>query len=402
MPYSEREYWIWLTIAFGPANARKWNAYSHYRSISEAYEKISSGDMMHVLPQDVKTVRSASMSQANKLIDFCESKDIGICTYGDPDFPQRLKEIYNPPSVLFYKGDITGIDESIVISVVGTRKPSKYSIAVSKKICSELADQGVVIASGFAVGLDSVAHGSAINSGGKTIAVLPCGLLYDYPSENAEYKDLVAKNGALISEYFPADKPTPLSFRARNRVLSGLSLGTLILQAGIKSGALSTASFALSQGRDIFCIPPHELYNDEYAGVSGLIRDGAIPVFDSSDIINEYTGIYPHKLKSERVKPVVASDEKPDKKASANPVQKLKPAVKEAEEPIRRFRSALTPPDEFNGTKKLIYDYIKENGETHLDQIAVGIGDVHELEAYLTELELDGLIRSLPGNLFSI
>lgn len=414
--YTSKELWIWLTVAFGPANPRKWNAVSHYNSVEEAYERIISGDMTYVMPQDLKSVKSASIVQAQKLIELCDKNGINIVTYEDDAFPQRLREIYNPPSVLFYIGDISDADGKPVITVVGTRKPSDYTVKVSGKICEDLARQGFIIASSFALGLDSVAHSAAIKAGGKTYAVLPCGILYAYPPENADKKQLIAKHGAVISEYFPNAKPTSLSFRARNRLLSGIGLGTLILQAGEKSGTLSTASFALSQGRDIFCIPPHDIFDDSYSGVVGLIRDGAIPVFDAFDVVNEYNGLYPHKLRTDNTVQTVSAPlfDESKKRPSQN-----KPSVKKKTAPSEKPQdNASDNPDEFKkdsrekhipayfkeltGVKKEIFEFIRDHGETHLDSLSVGIGDVYELEAFLTELELDGLIKALPGNRFTV
>lgn len=445
MTFADLEYWMWLTLAFRPANPRKWNIISHYGSVKGAYEKISAGDYSRILPQDMRSVRSANMDQAKKMIDFCFSKGIRICSYGDRDYPNRLTEIYNPPSVLFYVGDISGIDESIVISAVGTRKPSDYSVEVGHKICFDLASSGVIIASGFALGLDSVAHRAALDAGGKTIAVLPCGILYPYPRENAGNRRKVARSGAVVSEFFPSDRPSSPSFQARNRVLSGISSGALIIQAGKKSGALSTANYAVGQGRDVFCIPPHDILSDDYAGNAELIREGAACVFSANDILNEYKGVYPHKLKSETVRHADYPDES---EASSVPHNELKvkssaavnttvtkassleessdekvaePKINSANDaediidieaiyPVSKSeienmivrRAFDSPSDSLDGVKKQIYDFISENGEVHLDELAVGIGNVNELEAFLTELELDGLIHSLPGNRFSI
>lgn len=400
---TDREYWLWFTLAFGPANSRKWNVLEHYKSIEDCYEALSSGDMSRVLPKDVKSVKAATLERVHQLIDLCEKNGISIVTFNDELYPRRLKEIYNSPSALFYVGDISGIDDSLVISAVGTRTPSEYSVAVGEKLCSELASKGVRIASGFAVGLDSVAHRSAIQAGGRTYAVLPCGHLYDYPKENSGSKAVISARGAVISEYYPGDKPTSLSFRARNRILSGIGLGTLILQAGKGSGALSTASFALSQGRDIFCVPPHDIYSDEYAGVTELLRNGATPVFDSSDIINSYTSSHSHILavNTDFIKPVEKAEsvKSPAKKSAKTEAPK---AERASHIPKNLVKAPIRPQEELNGTKKAIYEYLKEHGETLLDELAVGIGDPFELEAFLTELELDGLIHSLPGNRFCI
>lgn len=430
MNKSDLFYWLWLTIAFGPANPRKWNLYSHLGSVKEVYERLSDGDMTGVLPKDIKLIKSATDLMVEKLIALCEQKEISIAHYDDPIYPQRLKEIYNPPSVLFYQGDISEIDKSIVITVVGTRKPSEYSAEVCRKLCTELVHAGASIASGFALGLDSMAHRSALKAGGKTYAVLPCGILNDYPAENAGSKRIIASQGAVISEYFPGDKASPLTFRARNRILSGIGLGTLIIQAGMHSGSLSTASFAVSQGRDIFCVPPHDIYDSSYDGVKKLIRDGAVTVLSAEDILDEYAESYPHILGS--VKPATkkepeqepANEPKKEHKQGAalrrqkteaggrnlNSADNVNAALKrQAEEKIPKKAQEETDSvrnapytEELIGTKKEIYDFIKERGEAHLDELAVGIGDVHELEAFLTELELDGHIRSLPGNRFTV
>lgn len=396
-------------MAFGPANPRKWNTLSHYVSVKTAYEAISSGDMRYVMPDDRKGIESTTLDHARKMLDFIASKEIGICCFDDDIFPDRLKDIYNPPSVLFYLGDISIIDSSVVVSCVGTKAPSEYSVKVSDRICFDLAKSGVIIASGFAVGLDSVAHNGAIKAGGKTVAVLPCGILHDYPKENAKAKQLVAEHGAVISEYFPADKATTYNFRSRNRLLSGIGLGTLVLQAGAKSGALSTASFAISQGKDIFCIPPHELYDDEYSGVIGLIRDGAIPVFDARDILNEYYTAYAHKLNPNSEvfnrradSPLFAKTEKPASKPSAEPSKKKSPAKKKAPKPEAE-KPRLMDTGSMPESQRLIYEFLADNGAQLLDAIFDALGSkISAIESELTDMELDGIIRALPGNRFSI
>ena len=403
---TDLEYWLWFTLAFGPANPRKWNVLEHYESLGNCYESITGGDLSRVLPKDVRSVKSATLDRVHQLIEICQKNNINICTYDDELYPQRLREIYNSPSVLFYIGDISGIDDNLVISAVGTRTPSEYSVNISEKLCAELAHNGVRIVSGIAVGLDSVVHRSVIRAGGRSYSVLPCGILCDHPAENAKSKDVIAKRGAVISEYFPSDKPSSINFRARNRIISGIGLGTLVLQAGARSGALSTASFAVSQGRDIFCIPPHDIYDSAYAGVIPLIRSGATPVFDASDIINSYKLSHSHILavNTEFIKPIEGADEVKDvKPLPKQPKTAEEPALDRAPHiPKNLVKTPVIPQEELSGTKKAIYDYLKEHGATHLDELAVGIGDVFELEAYLTELELDGLVKSLPGNRFSI
>ncbi len=405
---SELVYWVWLTIAFGPANPRKWNLLSHYDSVKAAYNKITSGDLSFVTPLDKDKVTSATIEQAEKLISYCEEKGIKVYSFDDETYPDRLREIYNPPSVLFVLGDISGLDDTVVISCVGTKTPSDYCADVTYKICHDLAKAGVTVASGFTVGLDSIAHKAAIKAGGKTIAVLPCGVLHDYPKENSKAKQIIAKNGAVISEYFPGERVSTVYFRARNRILSGIGLGTLVTQAGINSGALSTAAFALSQGRDIFCIPPHELFNEAYAGVNNLIRDGAISVFEAKDILNEYYSIYAHKLNPEAdafkrrlASGLFSNDENRDPKLQTPKKPAAKPQPKVKEEPKQPQKNAA--PEDLDGTALKIWEYLADNGAVLADELSDALEiEITELEMLLTDLELDGHVRSLPGNRFSI
>lgn len=399
---SDLIYWLWLTIAFGPANSRKWNTMSHYGSVKEAYEDISRGNMSFVMPQDVRSVKSAKIEQAIKLCEYCKNKRINIYCLEDEKFPERLKEIYNPPSVLFCVGRIGIINESVVIACVGTRNASEYSVNVTTRICAELADSGIVIASGNALGLDSAAIKAAAEAGGRAVSVLPCGLLYDYPKGSAGIKRTAALKGAVISEFFPDDRPSPLSFHARNRILSGISMGTLITQAGTKSGALSTASFALAQGRDIFCIPPHELYSDSYAGVTGLIRDGAIPVFDSRDILREYYSVYSHRLNHNSTVLGQKSAEGVFAEKPKKPVEKPKPRKTAENESPAKVEVKIVNTDGMSDEKKKIIEFVSENGAVHFDDILSLSDWSQDIENMLTELELDGIIMSVSGNRYII
>ena len=451
---SELKYWMWFTMAFGPANPRKWNALPYYGTAKQAYEKISGGDLSHVSEQDLKGVKAATMEKAEKMIEYCNSHNINMYSYDDPDYPERLRQIYNPPSLLFASGSLKGLNDAVVIAAVGTRRPSRYTVEVTERICRDLAQAGVVIASGIAVGLDSVCLRSAMHARGKVISVLPCGLNCNYPKENADAKKVIARMGAVLSEYFPEDRPSSAYFRARNRVLSGIALGAFITQAGIGSGALSTASFAAAQGKDIFCIPPHELFNDEYAGVVGLLRDGATPVFDARDILNQYYGVYAHKLNPDadifKIKgdrdlfSRTEQDNSESGKQPAPPPKQKAPAKKheqpQTEESSDRDSSDRDSSDRDNSDrdnsdrdnsgrvfisnvidsddikvpsehpivyalsddKKKILDFISQNGTVLFDEIVEAASDIDDVETVLTELELDGFIHTLSGNRYEM
>ncbi|MCD7804727.1 MAG: DNA-protecting protein DprA [Oscillospiraceae bacterium] len=404
------KYWLWLTLAYGPANSRKWNFLSHYNSVADAYEHVSSGDFRNVLPQDRNSFRLATMEKVEDLISECEKHRINIYSHDDPDFPDRLREIYNPPSVLFTLGKLDQIDESVIITAVGTRNPDDYSRAIASKLIGELAHAGVTIASGCASGLDSVSLVSAIKGGGRVYTVMPCGLLYDYPKNSGAMKKAVSAHGAVISEYLPHSGSTALNFRMRNRILSAIGLGTLILQAGSSSGSLSTAAFALSQGKDIFCVPPHNLYDDSYSGVVSLLRDGAIPVFDSRDILNEYYSVYAHRLNysadvfSQRSESGIFGV---NRNQEPTPIRRSRKKTRQAtrnEEPAEPIIEPRPAPDlsGLSDGRRRIVEYILSNGVVLFDEIAENVDGIVDLEMTLTELELDGIIRSLSGNRYTV
>ena len=395
---TEKQSWVWLTLAFGPANPAKWNVLTHYGSLEKCSEAVLSGDMSCILPKDQARVKAATVEKTDQLIELCDSKGIEIVTYEDERYPGLLREIYNPPAVLFCTGDIEGLNSLPLIATVGTRKPSEYSAYITRRIITELVSNGVGTVSGVAQGLDRLSHVSSIKAHGKSYAVLPCGHLYDYADDKTDvFRKVLNSYGGIISEYFPYDKPKPITFRARNRIISGISLGTLVLQAGIKSGSLSTASFALAQGRDIFCIPPHDIFDSQYSGVISLIRAGATPVFGAYDILESYRSAYPHIYRSDGEEEGKTSERPaPKKQRSAQKIRKSLEASPEA----RTVEPPKTP--ELEGIKKELYDFISSKGEVGLDDFSVGIEDSVELEAFLTELELDGLIKTLPGNKFGV
>lgn len=407
---SELIYWIWLAMAFGTANPVKWNIMAKFESPKAAYEAIVSEKNGLVLPTNCKGAKNFPLQKAEKVIEYCRSKSIDIYCFGDDSYPERLKEIYNPPAVLFAKGNFEGIGDSVVISCVGTRTPSEYSVRITDKLCRELSDSGVIIASGVAVGLDSVAVMAALKTGGRAVCVYPCGLEYNgcpseiSPKENEAAKRLIIeRGGAIISECLPDEKTTQMSFRARNRILSGISLGTLITQAGENSGALSTAGFALAQGRDIFCIPPHELYNDGYSGVVSLLRDGAIPVFDSRDILNEYYSVYSHRLNRNSEALKIKSSSLFTQSDGKSGAKIRKPSKTDVEKENNKKRQAKVIDTEgMPKEKKKIIDFVSKNGVVLFDEIAQCFSEIDDLETLLTELELDGIITSLSGNRYTI
>jgi DNA processing protein len=210
---------------------------------------------------------------------------IQVLTVADRAYPSRLKEIYDYPPVLYIKGILRSEDE-LSLAVVGTRKPTVYGRQVTEELVTELARNGITVASGLARGIDTIAHSSALRNGGRTLAVMGCGVNVIYPSENTAIARQIVENGAIISECPMDAGPRPENFPRRNRILSGLTLGTLVTEAGEGSGALITADYALEQNRDVFAVPG-SILSPVSAGANRLIQQGAKLVRRAADILEE-------------------------------------------------------------------------------------------------------------------
>ena len=225
-------------------------------------------------------------------------KEISITS---EEYPKRLKNIYGPPPLLYVRGEIIPDDE-IAVAVVGSRKASVYGLQTCEKLAYELASRGVTIVSGLARGIDSAAHRGALKAGGRTIAVFGCGINRIYPAENKALASQIEKNGALVSELPGETRPERFNFPKRNRIISGLSLGTVVVEAAKKSGSLITAACALEQGREVFAVPG-KINSGTSAGVHGLIKDGAKLIDGVDDIIEELNlTLEPLRAKNEDIK----------------------------------------------------------------------------------------------------
>jgi DNA processing protein len=214
-----------------------------------------------------------------------ERYKVTAVTYEDSLYPPRLKELYDYPPVLYVRGSLPGEDEPC-LAIVGTRRPTIYGRQVTEEIVADLARSKIIIVSGLARGIDSVAHRAALDAGGKTVAVFGSGLDIVYPPENARLAQAIVENGALVSEYPLGVKPRPENFPLRNRIMSGLSLGVLVVEAGEKSGALITAHQAVEQNREVFAIPG-SILSPTSQGTNRLIQEGAKLVRNYTDILQE-------------------------------------------------------------------------------------------------------------------
>ncbi len=411
--------WLWVVSCIGCGNSRIWQVVSDFSTISEAYEFLNDKNKRASLlnAAECKNADRITAEQIDNLVSYCENKNIYIMTYDDELYPDRLRNIYNPPAVMFCRGDIDCLKNDFSLSVVGTRKPSDYSVKVTSSLVKALCRMDITIVSGFATGIDITANLAAVRNGGKTIAVLGCGLDHDYPKENCCYREEIERNGLFISEYFPQFSGSHVSFPTRNRILSGLSLGTIVAEAAVKSGAIITANLALSQGKNIFALAPHDLFDRRYGGNVALIRDGAICLCGIKDIVYEYYESYGHKIaKAQPLDSVIIPDDfeekeyKPTAKfdpykdieeKTAKPKKiKVKQHMDEAvEQTAQETAFDMSLLDE---EAAAVYEKLKSIGTpVQADELAQMCGmDISELLMLLTDLEIEGAVSSMAGNIY--
>jgi DNA processing protein len=281
------KYWVGFNSIPGIGRVRLTQLENYFGSLENAW-KASPGELKRAGLDSVALrainqwrPRVAPEAEMEKL----ERHGVKVFTCNDPDYPSRLKEIYDYPPVLYVRGSLLTEDEWC-LAVVGTRRASVYGKQVTEEIVTDLAQSQITIVSGLAKGIDTVAHQSALAAGGRSIAVFACGLDIVYPSENARLARSIIEQGALISEYPLGTRPRAENFPRRNRILSGLSLGVLVTEAGETSGALITAHMALEQNREVFAIPG-SILSPASRGTNHLIQEGAKLVRDYTDILEE-------------------------------------------------------------------------------------------------------------------
>lgn len=242
-------------------------------------------------------VESRCKAYYESILESAEKKGVDIVTIRDQAYPENLLNIPDAPRVLYLRGRLFGSDK-IAISIVGARKATPYGIWATEKLCRELSYHGLTIVSGMALGIDASAHMEAIKSGGRTIAVLGTGVDVLYPSRNRHIYEAIIENGAVLSEFPIGTGPLPYRFPQRNRIVSGLSLGTVVVEAGERSGTLITVGHALDQGRDVFAVPGN-IGSDLSRGTNNLIREGAKLVQSAEDIVEEISSIKSQLASSE-------------------------------------------------------------------------------------------------------
>jgi DNA processing protein len=281
----QTRYYLGFNLVNGIGPARLDRLIERCGSVEAAW-RAGSGEMM-AAGLDAKTIEALLQAQRKLDLDAelerVERAGVQLLSRDEAGYPAPLAQIPAPPPLIYVKGRLEEVD-GWSVAVVGTRSPTTYGKEATRRIVGDLAGAGVTVVSGLAIGIDTIAHTAALEQGGRTIAVLACGLDMVYPERNSGLAEQVRSSGALISEFPLGSRPTPQLFPVRNRIISGLSLGTLVVEAGARSGALLTVGFALEQGRDVFAVPG-PIFSPKSEGPNQLIRDGAGLVTQARDLL---------------------------------------------------------------------------------------------------------------------
>lgn len=352
-----RKYWIALSSIEEIDSSFILRLYNYFGNIEKAFnaDDLSSIDGLSIKKAE-NFFRLRDKINIDKILNTVEERGISFFTYEDDDYPQMLKNIDNPPAVLYYKGDLSQCNLKKTLAIVGSRRASSYAKDALSKIISELSGTDICIVSGLASGIDTTAHTQALENNLKTIGVIASGFDFTYPASNKDlYKRIENGNGAILSEYFPTFQPLQFRFPQRNRIVSGLSFGTLVAEASLKSGALITANLTLEQGRELMCIPGL-ITNPNTQGIYKLLKNGATLVTCADDILEALNW----EIKIEQ--------------------QKL-----------------FDTPD-LNEDEKIIYEALEIEDKCVDELQAFTKLSIDNLLMYLTTMELKGIIKQVSGD----
>ncbi|MCD5407052.1 MAG: DNA-processing protein DprA [Desulfotomaculum sp.] len=364
-----RIYWLGWQLLLPGAGKRVWKIIDHFGGPELAWQA-SETELLQV-PKITSVMVEGLMWQRQKInlekeVARLQKQQVDFITYADQDYPPPLKQIFDPPLVLFVRGSLKQLDYNHTVAMVGSRKPTDYGRTVARRLASELAEHGVSVVSGMARGIDTIAHRGVLSSHkGFTVAVLGCGADVVYPPENSKLLAEIVQKGAVITEFPLGSPPEAWHFPARNRIISGLSQLTIVVEAGPKSGALITADFALEQDRDVMVVPG-DIYSDMSKGPLKLLKQGAKPVTGVADVLEELG------LEEQRVKTLFD-----DQEVIASPKPKL------------------------SITEQTVWEELAVNPQ-HLEALLLKINSPsQEVIAALMFLEIKGLIKKMPGRMYA-
>ncbi len=376
--------WLWLTQKDRVAVKAKYKLLDDFGSIESIYNSRYEDytQTEYLQPEAIEQLCDKTFC-FDELLERCHKENIHILCPDSPMYPRLLLDTVNYPFILYCKGKMLDLNKYLCMAVVGTRKLSAYGAECATVLSREMADRGAVIISGMASGIDSKAHKGALAAGMPTVAVLGCGVNVPYPSSNSRLMAEIEKTGMIISEYPPDTEPAKYRFPERNRIISGISYATLVVEADVKSGSLITAKYSYEQGKDVFAVPGN--INSHFSrGTNYLIKDGAYLAENSDDIMLAYEIRYPE---------LIDNGKKLCKSNMENPKESA--ITLDDKKEIINNENNLSPED--------IILNILANDSVSIDEIFQLTGiDISMLNTTLLMMELAGKVVKLPGNRYTL
>ena len=390
------KYWVWLAELPRLKGPFRLALLRHFGSPEDIFfadreELLLAED---VPPGQAELALNRDLSAADRILADCQRLGQRILTIQDAEYPQRLRNIFDPPLVLYVKGRMPVMDEEAAIAVVGTRECTPYGTACGERLGRELAASGAVVVTGLARGVDSAAARGALRAGGSVVGVTGGGLDVVYPPENGDLYADVAARGVLLSEYPPGSPPDKAHFPVRNRIMSGLSVAALVVEAPGHSGALITARLALEQGREVYAAPG-PIDAPDSVGCNRLIRDGAGLAAEGWDILRDFQERFPEKLRPARKLP--AWTPLPTRRR-AEPRRKPEPAPEPEKAPALRAVSREGLTDD----QIALLGVLEPEGPVQVDDLIESTGiPARRVSSALTMLEIDGCVRQHDGKRYT-
>ena len=380
-------YWIWLATRQNLSRSKQLSLLEYFSTPEAIYSCGRYPQELGLSENALSSLENKDLTASKRLIKLCSDRKVRIITLQDTIYPAHLRQIPDMPIVLYCKGFLPDLDAQPTVGIVGTRKASQEGLVTARNMGREIAACGGLVVSGGAAGIDAEALWGALDAGKPAIAVLGNGPDIVYPRSNTALFEKLVENGCILSEYPPGTKPNPWQFPERNRIISGMSDCTLVVEAPAKSGALITARDALEQGREVFAVPG-SVTRESCAGSNALLRDGAAAACCGWDVLRGYEGRYPDIARRE-VLPPKAEERTDDKKDIDNP-------------PQRAYIDLECITQELDPLQRRIVETIG-NETVYVDVLATKLDmSSPELMMALTDLGLMGIIENHPGRMVSV
>lgn len=390
-------YWLWFHLLTGLTVSQKRALLEYFHDPEQLYRATESAYRTAVqLPEEGYTALSdKELKNARALAAECSQKRIGIVTIGDSGYPARLRQIPDAPLVLYYRGRLPNWEAYPAIGIVGTRKASGYGLQIAEKMGAQIAACGGMVVSGAADGIDSAAMKQALLQGGPVVGVLGFGADVVYPASSRKLFAQLEEKGCLISEYPPGTPGYKWNFPQRNRLISGISHGVLVVEAPERSGALITARHAMEQGREVFVVPGN-INSDTSVGSNNLLREGATAVFEGYDILREYASRFPGQIRKAEPKGI----EQIPEKVEDVPTKPAKKPIDNRE--VTQYSVLNSGAGTLTEEEKTLLSHLTPKIEGVDEVIARSGMETAKALSILTKLSLKGMVKHHPGKCISL